>query len=68
MASTTHSCGHGLFGHHLQGVHHRDVAKPPGNGQGSVPVLARGKWGLGITSHSTGISTCVSAHVSSVQT
>ena len=43
-------------------------SKPPGNGQGSVPVLARGKRGLGITSHPTGISACVFAHVSSVQT
>lgn len=47
-ASATYSCGHGFLSHYLQGVDHWDVAKPPGNGQGSVPILARGKGGQGI--------------------
>lgn len=47
-ASTTYRRGDGLLSHNLQGVDHRDVAKPPGNGEGRVPVLAGGRCGQGI--------------------
>lgn len=62
-ASTTYRRGDGLLSHNLQGVDHRDVAKPPGNGEGRVPVLAGGRCEQGInkslhTSQGLYVSTC----------
>lgn len=63
-APTTHRCGNGLFSHDLQRVDHRDVAKPPGNGQGSVSILARGSVDGELTSHSRHLSAWVFPHAS----
>lgn len=37
--TVTHFSGQSLFGDDFERVYHRDVAEPPGDGQGAVPIL-----------------------------
>lgn len=61
-AATTYRRGNGLFGHNLQGVDHWDVAKPPGDGQGRVPILWRGRRGPGVSRLAAWLGACALPH------